>query len=208
MKTKLFALIAALGLYSQAASAYSVGPYNIAATVDSLTSLNSIGTNSDINALYDYEPSTYFVGSSSTGSVGVSFNQPLYNHSSADDLAFFFLHNQGENAISFNLGIGGSQINYSASLYTFDDGGVTKKYQVSTEAGSVFDLHIATVDLDDFGLDNISGLTVSGLDTDDRLGVIGGFYTSPQTTEVPVPAAAWLFITGLGALGFISRRRR
>jgi 4-hydroxyphenylpyruvate dioxygenase len=36
----------------------------------------------------------------------------------------------------------------------------------------------------------------------------GWFYASNVTTPVPVPAAAWLLLSGLGGLGFMGRRRR
>lgn len=214
MKKILLTITALLGAYAHSANAASIGPYifDASQTASSITAASNVAATDGASSLTDLSLTTYFEGAPSNGSVSLGFSNSLFNRT-GDDLAFYFLRANGEpDSAAFGLNINGSigTDNYAASLFTYIEDGISKKYQVAFDAGYA-DLFIATVDLGDFGItgnDFINSLTVSDLDSTDRLALVAGFnLTAEAPVVVPVPAAIWLFITGLGALGMISRRR-
>jgi len=214
MKKLLISLTALLGMHSYALQAASVGPYTIdaAATASSITSASNMATSTgNGSAITDFDVTT-FVSGNPLGSIGLGFDNALFNQT-GDDLAFYFVRAAGEpDTVDFGLDINGTTNNYAASLFTYVDpaDGITKKYQIDFGSGYA-DMFIATVELGDFfvtGTDSISALTMTNLNSTDRLALAAGFnLTAASPVVVPLPAAAWLFITGLGALGVISRRR-
>lgn len=212
MKKLLITITVLLGSYAHLASAASVGPYILDAsqTASSVTAASNVAATNGAASITDLSLTTYFVGNPSNGSVGLGFANSLFN-GTGDDLAFYFIRANGEpDSAAFDLTINGSTHNYAASLFTYTENGETKKYQVDFGVGFA-DLFIATVELGDFGItgnDFINSLTVSALDSTDRLALVGGFNLTAETpVVVPVPAAIWLFITGLMSLGIVSRRK-
>jgi len=215
MKKILISLTALLGMHSYALQAASVGPYDInaAATASSITALSNMASSTgNGSAITDFDIST-FVEGNPLGSIGLGFDNALFNQT-GDDLAFYFIRAADEpDTVDFGLSINGITNNYAASLFTYVDpaDSLTKKYQIDFGTGFA-DMFIATVELGDFlvtGTDSISALTMTNLNSTDRLALAAGFnLTAEAPVVVPVPAAAWLFITGLLSLGFVSRRKR
>ena len=216
MKKIIITLSAFLCIYAQSVNAASIGPYIVDpdGSVSSVISHSNVLSTNGTAAITDFEVTSYIQGTASGGSLNLGFHNSLFN-SAGDDLVFYFLRADGEPTSSFfDLNINGStQSNVEASLFTFtDSSSLTKKYQVHLGDDIYLDMLIATVELGDFGItgtDFINELTISSLGSTDRLALAAGFNLSADApAEVPLPAAAWLFITGLGALGFISRRRK
>lgn len=214
MKKILLVITAFICIHSQSIHAASIGPYIIDpdASASSVTSLSNMNGTDGLSSITDLSLTTYVEGNP-LGSIGLGFSNSLFN-STGDDLAFYFLRANGEpDTVDFGLNINGIDNNYSASLYTYVDpaDGLTKKYQINFGNGFA-DMFIATVELGDFGIsgnNSITGLTVTDLNSTDRLALAAGFnLTADAPAPVPLPAAVWLFMTGLGALGIISRRRK
>ncbi|HEY9201088.1 MAG TPA: VPLPA-CTERM sorting domain-containing protein [Gammaproteobacteria bacterium] len=216
MKKILITISACLCIHAQSASAATIGPYTIdpAGSVSTVTSASNVLSTNGADAITDLELTTYIQGTTTGGSLGLGFNNSLFNNT-GDDIVFYFVRADSEPTSSFfDLSINGNtQVDVEASLFTFidSDSGLTKKYQIDFGNGYA-DMLIATIELGDFGItgtDFINELTISNLGSTDRLALAAGFNLSANApAEVPLPAAVWLFITGLGALGMISRRRR
>ena len=215
-KIFLFALFSLLSFsFSVKAALISVGPYALddSATISTISNVNNLfSSNSSASAITDLDASTYLYGNTtnpSPGSAQLGFSRNIYNGSEAD-LVFYFLRGDGDaNTASFDLTIGGISSTYNANLTTFvDNNGTTLKYQVAVNGGFA-DLLAATVNLDDFNIasnDFITGFDISGIDNDERIALAGGFHT--DAVVVPVPAAFFLFLSGLTGLGLISRRKK
>jgi len=219
MKKILLTITALLSSYAASVHAVSIGPYILddSATASSITAVSNIASTNGAEALTDLSETTFMTRyelSQSNASVSLGFDSSLFNSAAGDDLAFYFIRAADEPTTSvFDLRINGITNNYAASTrsYVDPDDGFTKNYRVDFEGGSA-EMLIATIDLGDFGIfgsDSINALTVSDIDFTDRLALVGGFNLVADTpSPVPVPAAAWLFITGLLSLGFVSRRRK
>ena len=219
MKKIIFTIAALLSTYATSVHAVSVGPYILddAATASRVTAVSNIASTNGAAALEDLSLTTFMTRyelSSSNASVSLEFDSSLFNSAAGDDLAFYFIRAADEPTTSiFDLSINGIKNNYAASTQTYVDtaDGLTKNYSVPFDGGSA-EMLIATIDLGDFGIfgtESINALTVSDIDFTDRLALVGGFNLAADTpSPVPVPAAAWLFITGLLSLGFVSRRKR
>lgn len=213
MKKILLTITALFGLHAQSTHAASVGPYIIdqAATASSVTSLNAMAGTNGLSSITDFDLTTYVLGNP-VGTIGLGFENALFNQS-GDDLAFYFIRASDDTGpVDFGLSINGANNSYEASLATYFDStdGLTKKYQVKFGTGFA-DMFIATVELGDFGItgtDFINDMALSDLDSTDRFALAAGFnLTAEAPVVVPVPAAAWLFMTGLVSLGFVSRRK-
>jgi len=151
------------------------------------------------DALTDTSLNTY-AASVGTSSLDMSFSTNIYN-GTGNDLAFFFNGYGINNHI--NLTIGSETIAYTAEVLWFDESSNLAYSGGGQALAGIF------VNLDDFIQ---SDFTNSALDTfnvsiahDNWLSVVSGYNILP--TPVPVPAAVWLFLSGLSVLGLIKRRK-
>lgn len=165
-------------------------------------------------AITDLDPSTY-IFSSDGGYIDLSFGSTSIYNGDGTDLAFFFLSQES----TFNLSLLGNStlpISYTSQfLYVdtqndgfLDDDGAGR-YGVSIGTNYYF-LTAALINLDDFGIsgtDPLGGFRV-GLGVNNALALVGGFHLEPAATVVPLPAPFLLFLSGLTALGVISRRKK
>ncbi|MDH5734530.1 MAG: VPLPA-CTERM sorting domain-containing protein, partial [Gammaproteobacteria bacterium] len=190
----------------------AIPPYTIT-TVDNVTSNDSFGIIGDTtlsNAITDNSVGTfvYVPGTSTvdTMTMSMSFNGLLYDSTGTQDLAFFFAG--GDTSNSIDLSINGTTIHYgiggtgtSNTLYS-PQGNI---YTATTAIGE-YALSALFVDLNDF---NLNGAALGSFDVtigkSTYLSMIG---TTSTISAVPVPAAVWLFVSGLLSIIGLSRRRR
>ena len=199
-----------IGLYSNQANSapVSVGPYvfDDTAFVDTVISMSgTINSNSEsTSAITDLDPASY-IYSSNNGYIDLSFGStPIYN-GSGNDLAFYFLGNQSTFSVSL-LGNSTPAQSYTSS-FLYDTSG--NQYAVNVN-GSYYALSAALLNLDAFGMndtDALEGFRVN-LGTNNFLSLVGGFHLEPAATVIPLPAPFLLFLSGLTALGLISRRKK
>lgn len=216
MKKLQLTLISVFTLLSSPAFAalVSVGPYvfddNASAT--SATFSGSVFENVS-GAITDNLANTYIKGTSEDAGVALGFGNTSLSNQAGNDLALFFI--TASNTVTLNLN-GQSNTLTSSQLFVnaadpFTD--IGEKYIVTNillPNGSfgTADLSVIFVDLNDYGI----GINESLTNIDILLGNNTSLMTyaigmHSQVSAVPLPAAAWLFITGLSALGFISRRK-
>lgn len=175
------------------------------------TNVTQLDNNQMSNNLSDGNQATYFFGSNTGGTtttaeLTLSFEAPVYNQAGSD-IAFYFVGdgvatktNSMKICFGANCTLGGTT--YDAAINT--------EYAINI-GGTEVEWSVVTFDLSTFGFadDATLGLLTIDLIAGDynRLSSIESLNTT-SISAVPVPAAVWLFMTGLGALGFISRRRK
>jgi len=168
----------------------------------------------DIDATTFYATAPYLGYNDVTLGLGFSDNS-AYNGSGAD-LAFLFTWDQTGNTL--DLTINGTTASLapqtlfgcgSPSTQCVLDGMIWNGNTLNNQY-----LGIALVDLSDFGVAAGAALAgdmqlhlVEGGSKPVVLNLAGAFYTSAPTTVVPVPAAVWLFGSGLLGLAGLARRR-
>jgi len=197
------------------AAPISIGPYlfNDDARATSAIFSGSVFENVS-GAASDNLIDTYIKGTSTDASVSLSFGNTSLSNQAGDDLALFFI--TANNTVTLNIGehsntLSSSQLFHNpADPFTDIGDGKYMVENVLTAAGTfgIYDLSVIFVDLDAYGI----GLNESLDNIDLLLGNSQSYMTyavgmHDQVSAVPLPAAAWLFMTGLGALGLVSRRR-
>jgi len=223
------------GLFSTTVeAAVVVGTYNFAneQLVDQVSSFSGTGmyngtsyidpsvTTADITDIDPvYAPITYIATAPFAGydnvSIDLGFSQISVVNGAGADLALFFLWDQSSNLIDITLNGQTKALSFS----TFNDSnGVQQVADGVIWNGSVNNnvlALVAEVDIGNFGVSNgmslnsplsISMTQTSASSTPVALSMVGALNST--TTVVPVPAAVWLFGSGLLGLAGVARRKR
>jgi hypothetical protein len=176
------------------AQAVTIGGYEVtgfASSVTSFSGLFSTNTGSFNNAVTDTSVDTYVWATATSSSFGLGFASGTLVNNVGADLVLFEI---GTTSDPFALTIGST-----TQTLTATDTGFT------TTGG--LQLNAVTVDLGAFGVASgasvdsiLLALPVNGAD----FALAGALEASP----IPVPAAVWMFGSGLIGLVGIARRRR
>lgn len=159
-----------------------------------------------INAITDTSADTFIVGASTGAYVDLTFDTSIYN-GTGDDLKLFFVGNNGHffDVTLFNGATSLGSMSYSMPNPQGDTGFTNSAYPTD----GIFAL---SIDFDtDFGGVGNNAVSMLRLTIGDGYtansavpSFIGGYHT---TAPVPVPAAVWLFGSGLLGLAGVARRR-
>ncbi len=194
-KTTTFLAGVMLALSSLQAGAVTViGGYSFAdnAFVDSLVGAGgSFSGNAPlISAVTDSNADTYAYGTVTGAYLDLAFNDNNLVNGAGADLVLFELGD----ADTIGLTIGGTTINYLP-------------VSTGTTTPSGFTLNAAAIDLSDFGI--TAGTQVNSFRLEMYLnGPDFSLAGALNTAVVPVPAAVWLFGSGLLGLAGVARRRK
>jgi hypothetical protein len=145
-------------------------------------------------------------------SMGLDFGQTRVINGSGADIALFFLSDQTNNEVNVAIGAQLKPLNF---LDVSDDSGVQQGANGVVSDGQTYDnvrLMVAEVDLDDYGFSAGQMLTdpfsVEMIQKDFDISVSISMVGAVNTTVIPVPAAVWLFGSGLMGLIALARRKR
>lgn len=162
----------------------------------------------------DVNVSTFLAATQNSGSVSLDlgFSQTSAINGDGDDLAFFFLWDQTANNANISINGTTQQLTFSD---VFDDAGVAQVATTVNWNGTInsnVKIVAASIDLSDFGLSLGAALNspvaldlTSSTSAAMALSLTAALNSS--TSPVPIPAAIWLFGTGLIALTGIARRK-
>ena len=220
--------LSSLAGVSQAASV-TIGTFTLDALVDQVTSftgtnvyngegyVNPVSNPSDItdNAAYTFVSTADFDGyRDATLGLGFSSGQGNVVNGVGTDLALFFLSDQSGNSVDVIIN-GITQSQSFANVY--DASNVRQVVNGVVSNGETYNnvqLQVAEVDLDDFGIDAGGVLGGNALDvalnqsTGNSVAVSLALVGATNFSVVPVPAAVWLFGSGLIGLVGVARRKK
>jgi hypothetical protein len=213
-----------LGVLSfNALGAVVVGPYSFgeSALVDQVLSYSGGPAGMDngtswVNPvtsteLTDTNAGTFLATNSTTGynniTLGMRFNQVnVVDAPGAADIALFFMFDQTSNNVGFSVN-GTDFQDLLFSVVSKPPQQVVNNVQWDGNTLQQVELMVAEVDLNDFGVSSLNEFTLSMGQTTDvgvvALSMVGAINSVP----VPVPAAVWLFGSGLVGLAGIARKR-
>lgn len=218
---KLLALFLGLGLSSHQALAVTVMGEDFAGYVDTmlgadpsvwvdgpgstLTKPNYVNDAASVSAnITDLNPNTWVVGGTTGAYMDLAFNKGVVNRTGQDDLKIFFVGSSGD---TVDLTIGGEMHTFTLASDDGDTGFTENVY-------NSMPIVALGVDLDAF-------TSLTGPVTNFRM-TIGNRWCGDATTRglcsgvpsfvgaysvVPVPAAVWLFGSGLLGLAGFARKR-
>ena len=218
MKKLQLILVSALAAFSSQsfAAPISIGPYQIDtdATATSASFYGSVFENTS-NAIIGAQENTYIKGTSTDAGVTLGFENTSLSNQDGNDLALFFL--TANNNVS--LDINGINNSYSSSQLFVNPADpfvdIGEKYLVTDVLlpnGSLgfFDLSVVFVDLNDFGIglnQSLDSISVNIGNSASYMTIAAGLHAPVTVTAIPVPAAIYLFLSGITGLGLISRRK-
>ena len=191
---RTLALPAAL-LLGQAQAA-SVGGFDIGAFANSVTGITGSLTftgPSLTGAATDQSADTFITALTTPSTLGLGFASGTLVNGTSNDLVLFGL---GTTTESFDLTIGST----TNTLNTVNTG-------FTTTGG--FQLNAIAVNLDAYGIAANAGVTdilLTFTDTTSEFALAGAL--NPPPAVVPVPAAVWLFGSGLLGFAGVARRRK
>ena len=205
-----------LNLFSASSSAISVGGFNFAddaladqflgssgdflnytsATAADVISQEQLAADvTDIDG--NTSAATYVLSLDSGAYIDLGFSADVIN-GEGNDLAFFFA---GEATFSLDL------LNDEAGASTFTSADTGSDV---VDAFGTYALTVALIDLDAYGLGSNASLGDFRINLGDpsrpAFSLAGALNTS--ITPVPLPAAVWLLLSGMGMFGLIGRRKR
>ena len=209
MKMKKFIAMLGLALFSQQSMAVvtnvvGIDFLDIANSVDKTTVAGTYVTNYQapgadiVDSVVDGNAASYIFSSDATATLDLSFAGSLFDVADVD-LTMLFVGDLGHSGTITLLGgsLGGSSTPFSIASgenYTGYD---------SVQGGIAYSIYFDTLSLNSlFGSGTFTGVNLS----------IGGASAAPSlvgtTAVVPVPAAVWLFGSGLLGLVGVARRQR
>jgi len=195
-KKLLWALVLPAAFMISPAQAVSIGGYDVGAFATSVTSFSGSITAtgaSTVVAATDELVDTYVTANTIGSTLGLGFVSGTLVNSTGNDLVLFGVGTVDD---SFDLTIGA----ITQSLIAIDSGFLTP---------NGLRLNAVAVNLDDFsiGVDGIfTNILLTFQDTSSEFALAGAL--NPPPAAVPVPAAVWLFGSGLLGLVGVARRKK
>lgn len=187
------------------------GMYDGSNYVNPVSSPENITDTGPITAPLSYLQTANFDGYRNV-SMGLEFSRSRVVNGRGADIALFFLSDQTTNAANVTIG---AQLKPLSFFNVFDDNGVQQGANGVTSDGVIYNnvrLMVAEVELDDFGFSADQILTdpfsVELIQLDSEISVSLSMVGAVNATVIPVPAAVWLFGSGLMGLVALARRRR
>ncbi len=229
MKIKLCTGIGAVifGLVSGAASAVTVvGTYSFTDNdlADQAVVLNAgqvfdstTGTYTNTpGALTDADAATYTSTYPQAGTDNVTielgFNQAQITNGAGADIALFFLSEQSSNLVNVTIGGVGSSSSTPLSFGDVYDADGNLQVGLNFTASSSIYFSVIEIDLDDYGFGAGDVMTdpfsVNLVQNDPAIAVSLSMAGDLNSVVVPVPAAVWLFGSGLMGLVGVARRKK
>lgn len=173
-----------------------------------LTALSLLSDTQIATNLSDNDAGTYLFGSDSGGSIStatlsLSFQNTLSNQA-GNDLSFFFMGGTTE--------VNSMQICFTANCDPTTSSMFNSSFingvNVDIGDGNTYALSVINFDLSNFGFASAATLDQFTID------IIAGGYNRlagidnlNTVTTVPLPAAVWLFLSGLSIFGWFGRRK-
>lgn len=226
MKFKLFTCIGAIafGVLSGSASAVTVGTYSFtdAELADQANVSNGAVWDSASNvytttptALTDADAasyaSTYPQDGYSNVTIDLGFGQTQVTNGSGGDIALFFFNEQSTNVV--NVTIGGVPSTATTPLTFGNVHDADGNLQVGLGLAST-PVHFSVIEIDLSNYGFAAGavlsapLSVNLIQDDPAIAVSLSMAGSLNSAAVPVPAAVWLFGSGLLGLVGVARRKK
>lgn len=166
-----------------------------------------------LNALTDTSPGTYAFSNDTNAYIDLGFSGTDVYNGAGDDLALFFVGAGGQagNLRLLDLNGENDSIGFSSITYTGFD--FTETWDINndgiTDANDVSSIFVTYIDLDTLGIDGQTALNNFRLEIGNA-SAVPALMAAINITPVPVPlpAAAWLFLSGLMSLfGWFGRRK-
>ena len=208
MKKYIVSILLALSAsFSATVSAISldVSSYQFATAAANADGFGYIGSPSAADAITDMDLSSFIYVPSSSEALSMTatlgFDLAVADQAGTD-LSFFFVGGGTSNSIE--LSIGGTSRVYDSSVVLYTDASQDFIYTAITDVGE-YALSAIFVDLSDFGVASMTDMDLT-LGKGTYLSMVAAD-PAPAISPVPVPAAVWLFATGLLAMAGVARRK-
>jgi len=188
------------------------GMYDGSKYVNPVSSPDNVTDTGAVSAPLTYLQTANFDGYRDV-SMGLEFSRSRVVNGSGADIALFFLSDQTKNEVIVTIGAKLKALSFSD---VFDGNNVQQVANGVLSDGQIYNnvrLMVAEVELDDYGFsaDQIltDPLSVGMIQKDSNISVSMSMVGAVNaTTVIPVPAAAWLFGSGLIGLIATARRRK
>jgi len=186
------------------------GMYDGSSYVNPVLSPGNITDTDPISAPLTYLQTANYEGYRDV-SMGLEFSQSRVINGSGADIALFFLSDQSNNEVNVTIG---AQLKPLSFFDVFDGNGVQQVANGLLSDGQTYNnvrLLVAEVELDDYGFSANQILTdplsINMIQKDSLISVSMSMVGAVNATVIPVPAAVWLFGSGLMGLTALARRK-